>query len=145
MKKIWIAVVGLLALPLLAVAGDWECKLTVKSGVAENVLTFGQKADASNGIDGRYDVPALLRGAVQARFVEGGQGYWRDIKGPGAADWLLSVDVSDAILPVTAVWSGCAIPAGTKVTLEGVGEMAASGSAALGSGKKHYSVKVHAE
>lgn len=148
MKRTLISVnlVVLLALPLLAAASDWECRLAVQAGTATNVLSFGQRSDAHDGNDGRYDVPAMLQGAVQARFFAGGQGYWRDIKGPGRAEWLLRVDVIDITVPVTLSWNDCHVPAGTTVTVSGVGEVTApAGSYVLGAGEKRYDIKVSAE
>lgn len=138
-SRISAKLVVLLALPVLAAASDWECRLAVRAGAATNLLSFGQRSDASAGFDGRYDVPAMLQGAVQARFFAGGQGYWRDIKGPGRSEWLLRVDVSDVSVPVTLSWNDCHVPEGTTVTVAGLGQLTApAGSCVIGRGEKRY-------
>ncbi len=58
----------------------WDAALTIKVLNAENKLSFGQRPDATDGIDGRYDVPALLSGDVMAYFLLDETKYWRDIK-----------------------------------------------------------------
>lgn len=111
--KLLAGVTMLLAGCLLSVASawaadDWEVALKVKAGVAENKLSFGQKADATDGIDGRYDVPAILSGDVRASFLEKGKSYWRDIKAlaPGAiSSWDLQVEATRPG-PVELRWSG---------------------------------------
>ncbi len=62
-------------------AGDgWEMSIKAELLNAGNKLTIGQKPDASDGIDGRYDVPALLAGDIKAYIDLGGDKYWKDIK-----------------------------------------------------------------
>lgn len=65
--------------PAYAVDG-WEANLTVTISTADNKLSFGQRADATDGIDGKYDVPAMLSGDIRAYFLAEKGGYWRDIK-----------------------------------------------------------------
>ena len=58
----------------------WEANLTVTISTADNKLSFGQRAGAADGIDGKYDVPALLSGDIRAYFLTEKGNYWRDIK-----------------------------------------------------------------
>ncbi len=58
----------------------WEASFTVKVLNAENKLSFGQRPDATDGYDGQYDVPAMLRGDIKAYFQDSKTKYWRDIK-----------------------------------------------------------------
>ena len=136
----WLVV--LLLLPVTGWAKDWDCRLAVKSGVAENALTFGQRSDGTAGFDGRYDVPALLRGAVQARFVSGNQGLWRDIKGPGAGEWRLTIEVTDMQQPVILSWQGCPAAEEQELILDGFGRLGPSGSQIIGSGQSHYQLRL---
>lgn len=92
MKKIlWILFgLALLAQPLLAGDG-WETTLKVCVRNAENKLYFGQRPDATDGLDGLYDVPALLSGDIEAYFkLEDGK-YWRDVRADGAKEWTVVV------------------------------------------------------
>ncbi|MDH4226461.1 MAG: hypothetical protein OEV59_01720 [Deltaproteobacteria bacterium] len=98
-----------------AFSGDsWEARITVAAGDAENKLSFGQRADATSGVDGQYDVPALLAGGVKAWFgnVEGP--LWRDIQA-GGASWTLSVEAANNGAKVTLSWDTAKVPSGVKL------------------------------
>ena len=60
----------------------WE--LSIKANVlnAENRLIIGMSPGAGDGIDGRYDVPALLAGDIRAYIELEGREYWKDIRKP---------------------------------------------------------------
>jgi hypothetical protein len=58
----------------------WEANLAVTILNAENRLSFGQRGDATDGIDGKYDVPAMLSGDIRAYFLIDEGSYWRDIR-----------------------------------------------------------------
>src|SRR3989337_206210 len=64
----------------------WEANLTVTISTADNKLSFGKRADAADGIDGKYDVPALLSGDIRAYFLTEKGNYWRDIKSRSPAE-----------------------------------------------------------
>jgi len=59
---------------------EWEMNIIARVLNAENKLTIGQRADATDGMDGRYDVPALLAGDIKAYIELEGQKYWKDIR-----------------------------------------------------------------
>jgi hypothetical protein len=85
---------------------NWQAALTIGIGTAENRLTFGQMADATDGADGKYDVPPMLGGDIKAYFVENEGSYWRDIKS-GNGDvkvWKLNVESGLKGLATTIKW-----------------------------------------
>jgi hypothetical protein len=100
-----------LAASTLAAAQGWEAELTVRAGRAENRLAFGQHPAASAGIDGVFDVPALLAGDLKASFVLAGGKYWRDIRALGAAGWQLRVESSLSDQELSIHWQPTALPA----------------------------------
>jgi len=120
MKYTQILVMSLalsLALPVFSFAAPaWEVGLKVQSGPAKNKLAFGQMVDATDGIDGRYDVEALLRGQVQAYFKTGGKKLWRDIKGAGSS-WDLVVESSLVGETVALSWHPERLPQGGVILL----------------------------
>lgn len=65
---------------ILNAQDSWEMNITARVLNAENRLTIGQRPDASDSIDGRYDVPALLAGDIEAYIELEGDKYWRDIR-----------------------------------------------------------------
>ncbi|MHB1399096.1 MAG: hypothetical protein ACYCYJ_10405 [Trichloromonadaceae bacterium] len=97
-------------------APEWETRLTVRAGSGENRLSFGQRADATDGFDGQYDVPAMLGGTLNAHFdLEAGP-YWRDIKGLQSgqpATWTLEVKSTLKAATVLVSWLNANLPEGT--------------------------------
>ena len=94
-KTIWVLLVAatLAAATLAAEPGfAWEASLEVGVQNARNKLSFGQRPDATDGIDGLYDVPALLSGDIKACFLLEGDKYWRDVKAEGAKQWVLVIE-----------------------------------------------------
>ena len=74
-------------------AEGWEATLKVSVPRAYNRLSFGQKADATDGIDGAYDAPAMLNGDMKAYFKRDDGNYWRDIKAFGGSKrWTVRVE-----------------------------------------------------
>ncbi|MBU0484079.1 MAG: hypothetical protein KKB30_06150 [Proteobacteria bacterium] len=109
----------LLFLPSLAQAGpEWEVNLAISAGSAKSRVSFGAKFDATADKDGRYDVPAMLSGDLQARFIDGGGSLWRDIRGTGhnLEEWRLVVDTSSETA-VTISWDQAGLPAGCWLEL----------------------------
>jgi len=94
---IMLCTIGLLALGTNArAAAGWEIPLTVRAGNAVQHLALGERVDATDGIDGLYDVPALPGGSLRASFDLAGGHFWRDIR-PLSSDhqrWTLSVAVA---------------------------------------------------
>lgn len=59
----------------------WEADLTVSIlHIEANKLSFGQRADATDEKDGRYDIIGILSGDLIAYFPHKDGGYWSDIK-----------------------------------------------------------------
>jgi hypothetical protein len=75
-----LVLTGYLSKKTIYADDGWEANLTVTISTADNKLSFGQRADATDGIDGKYDVPAMLSGDIKAYFLAEKGGYWRDIK-----------------------------------------------------------------
>jgi hypothetical protein len=99
-------------------APDWETRLSVRAGSGENRLSFGQRANATDGFDGQYDVPAMPGGTLNAHFdLEAGT-YWRDIKGlqtGKSAVWTLQVESTLPAETVLLSWPNAALPEGTTL------------------------------
>lgn len=114
MKVIWFFLVGfiLLAAPVFAGEG-WEASFKVSVQNAENKLFFGQKSDATDGIDGKYDVPALLGGDIKAYFLLEDNKYWRDIKAKGARSWTVIVESNLKDKVIKLGWKPEDLPDGT--------------------------------
>ncbi len=92
----------------------WE--LSIKANVlnAENRLIIGQRADASDGIDGRYDVPALLAGDIKAYMEIDGNKYWKSIKEscntPCRKTWNIFIDSEPLGQTIEFSWNSLDIP-----------------------------------
>ncbi|MEW6214946.1 MAG: hypothetical protein AB1478_07075 [Nitrospirota bacterium] len=126
MKKriaIMIAAILLLLLYSAVYAGDdWQVGIKVSVLNAENRLSIGQRPDATDGIDGRYDVPALLSGDIMAYIeLEGGK-YWRDIKGvceiqPCTKEWNIFVESELEGKLINLKWNPSDLPLDMNITL----------------------------
>jgi hypothetical protein len=88
-----ITLVSLYVCPVFA-AIEWETNLTVNIDAADTRLSFGQKEDATDGIDGKYDVPAMLSGDIKAYFSDKEGSFWRDIKKSASSQkrWSMRVE-----------------------------------------------------
>lgn len=123
-KYMAIMTIALLFFLVSAVsAGDgWETTIKVSVLTAENKLVIGQKADASDAIDGRYDVPALLAGDIQAYTGLEGDKYWKDIRQTCNAackkiwDIVIESDLEGEVVKLS--WNSPAIPNGTGVVMK---------------------------
>lgn len=105
--------------PSLATDG-WEINIVVSVGVAENRLSFGQRPDATDGVDGQYDVPAMLSGDVRAYFPNPDGKYWRDIKAmtPGAVKiWEINIESPLTGQMVEVKWKRELLPENARVNL----------------------------
>lgn len=121
-QTIYFSMISLLFLTLTIsqamASADWETRLSVRSGSGENRLSFGQRSDATAGVDGQYEVPSMPGGNLNAWFALEGGAYWRDIKGASSgeqAQWALKVDSSPSAGVVTISWGSTAFPAGSLV------------------------------
>lgn len=99
----------------------WQFEITAKVLNAENRLVVGQEPDASDGLDGMYDVPALLSGDIQAYIDLEGDTYWKDIKEACAAPckktWTLVVESWAEGQTVELGWKPSGMPAGVRMVL----------------------------
>jgi hypothetical protein len=114
-----LLVVFILLLSAPAFAADvWESTLTVSVLQGKNKLYFGQRADATDAIDGKYDAPAMLAGGIKASFVTSKGAYWRDIKAldAGSKVWKLHLEssINDTIF---LRWKPEALPKNRTVVL----------------------------
>jgi hypothetical protein len=94
----------------IASANEWEMTIKAKAGDAENKLVIGQRSDATDGIDGRFDVSAFLAGDIEAYIADvNGEALWKDIKkacdDPCSKSWDLIVDSKTGSETVTVSWS----------------------------------------
>jgi hypothetical protein len=107
---------------VLIAQDEWEMNIKAKCLNAENRLVIGQRPDASDVIDGRYDVPALLSdGLIKAYMeLEGGQ-YWKDIKKtcspPCSKTWNIHVESEDLGEIIELSWDPVNIPGDTRMIL----------------------------
>ena len=102
-----LCTIGLLALGTNArAAAGWELPLTVSAGRAVQHLTLGERADATDGIDGLYEVPALPGGKLRAAFALAGGRYWRDIRPLSARHqcWTVVISAPHSAAEVTVAW-----------------------------------------
>ena len=99
-------------------SNGWETNVIVSSGVAENRLSLGQKSDATDGVDGRYDVTAMFGGDVKAYFDSSIGALWRDIKAlEGRKSWVVNVDSSLKGGNISLKWNAAGFPLGYSVRL----------------------------
>jgi len=93
MKKIKAIITILVILIGANIALAWEARIDIKAGNTETGINIGQRVDATDGIDGLYDVPALLSGNLQAYIKAGNEKLWRDIRREGSDSvWELVIE-----------------------------------------------------
>jgi len=93
MKKIKAIITILVILIGANIALAWEARIDIKAGNTETGINIGQRVDATDGIDGLYDVPALLSGNLQAYIKAGDEKLWRDIRREGSDSvWELVIE-----------------------------------------------------
>lgn len=87
-------------------AAGWEIPLTVSAGRTAQHLSLGERADATNGIDGLYEVPAMPGAGLGAAFLIAGGRYWRDIHSLSPRDqrWTVVVAAPRSVAEVTLSW-----------------------------------------
>jgi hypothetical protein len=122
MKKLTIMIIILVAVTLASISlansvDGWESNLTVTVMNADNRLSFGQQADATDGMDGQYEVPAMLSGDIRAYFICNGAKIWRDIQAVGQNPkvWDLVIETSYTGKDVELRWNAASLPEGTTL------------------------------
>jgi hypothetical protein len=123
-KKAALTAVFSVAISMPVMAADWDVKIKALTATyAENRISFGQRSDATDGFDGKYDVPAFIEGDISAYFphtewTEPAKLYWRDIKAPDLQkSWLFTVESVLNNTNITLSWDSTRIPQGFTATL----------------------------
>jgi len=117
------AILSLLLFNLVFAGGGWHTDIRVRLLDAENRLIIGQRPEAADEWNARYDVPALLFGDIMAYIEEPGGGrYWRKIKNyrEGYLDtkiWDLVVESPLEGEMVKLNWNSSNFPTGMKIIL----------------------------
>jgi hypothetical protein len=118
------ALLGCILLAGSVWAGDeWRMELRIAVENARTRLVVGQHPEATDGVDGRWEIPALLSGRIQAFIARRGEGrYWQDLaavceESPCARRWYIVVDAQAVGRTVTLTWDPAALPAGARVFL----------------------------
>lgn len=117
---ILLSITSLLSTSAFATMDEgWEMSLTVAVGKAENRVSFGQRPDATDGVDGKYDVPPMLGGAMSASLTGGGASLWRDIRSGDSGDktWVLQIESDLAKETALLTWNPREIPEGAVLML----------------------------
>jgi hypothetical protein len=117
-------------------AAGWEIQLTVSAGRIAQHLSFGERANATDGIDGLYEVPAMPGAGLRAAFLISGGRYWRDIRplSVHAQHWTLVVAAPRTATEVTLNWG--TLPRGRGLIARLTD--AASGRSVDAIGRHHY-------
>jgi len=124
-KKIGIVVIALIIqitlLDRLNAQDGWEINIKAKILNAENKLTIGQRPDATDGIDGKYDIPGLLAGDIKAYIELEGDKYWRDIRQscntPCKKTWNIIVESGIQGQLIELSWNSSDIPRDASMVL----------------------------
>lgn len=99
----------------------WQVTVRAKVLNAENKLIVGQKVDATDTIDGRYDIPAFLAGDIQAYIDLEGQTYWSDIKQmcsvPCKKNWSMVIESNKIGEIIKLTWNISDIPTNMSLLL----------------------------
>ncbi len=99
----------------------WEMNITMKLLNAKNRLTIGQRPDASDAVDGKYDVPALLSGDIKAYMELESNKYWKNIKEscnpPCKKAWNIFVDSEAWGQIIEVSWNSLNIPYDVSIIL----------------------------
>jgi len=122
-EKIAIITASLLLLlcSIVFASDGWQTDIKVSVLNAENRLTIGQKPDATDGIDGRYDIPAFLAGDIQAYIELNGEQYWKDIKGictqACTKQWDIFIESELEGKTINLKWNPLELPLDMNITL----------------------------
>ena len=122
--RIFIAVLLAWSTSIPASAEEWEAQIVASTADgAENSLYFGQKPDATDGYDSRYEVRALLGGDIEAYFPHAewdvlAERFWRDIKAPAQLkSWVFEVKTAVSGTETILKWDPLKLPEGYAVEL----------------------------
>ena len=102
---------------------SWQLDIKVSVLDAQNRLSLGQKLDATDGWNARYDVPAILSGDIKAYLEEpAGRKYWRKFKGscdrhPCIKTWdaIVESELKDQVIKME--WNPSSFPAEMTIAL----------------------------
>lgn len=101
----------------------WEVNLLVSDGNARNKLSLGMKPDATDEVDGKYDVAAMLAGDIKAWIDLGNRTLWRDIRalelGKKVA-WEIKVESARVGQRIEIKWRQTRLPLNGKVYLKDI-------------------------
>lgn len=107
----------LTAMPIQAQnQSGWETNLIISINQVENKIGIGQNSNATNLMDGAFDVPALLAGILRVYSLTDEKSLWRDIRGIGENSWTINVETSDKGI-VTIKWDTNLLPENSTLTL----------------------------
>ena len=101
----------------------WQADIKVSVLDAQNRLSLGQKIDATDGWNAKYDVPALLFGDIMAYLEEPeGRKYWRKFRGscdgrPCVKTWGAVVESDSEGQTVKMEWNFSSFPADMTISL----------------------------
>lgn len=108
---------------LVSAAEGWQADIKVNLKDAQNRLFIGQRSDATDGWNARYDVPAILSGDIMAYIEEpeGGK-YWRKFKGSCEGyscikKWDVLVESKLAGQIIKLSWNPSSFPPGMTILL----------------------------
>jgi len=102
---------------------SWQTDIKVSVLDAQNRLSLGQKIDATDGWNARYDVPALLFGDIMAYLVEpAGTKYWRKFRGscdghPCLKKWDAVIESDLGGQTIKMEWNFSSFPADMTISL----------------------------
>jgi hypothetical protein len=129
-------------------ADAWQADIKIGVQNAEIRLVVGQSPDATDGIDGAYDIPALLAGDIQSCLILEGKEYWKDIKSSsGNKTWDFTVESELAGKDINIKWNPARVPSDMKVMLTDMNTGTAmdmrsqSGYTYQNTGKRQFSIK----
>lgn len=124
MARILLAMLLAWSISIPASAEEWEVQIVASTPAgAENSLYFGQKPDATDGYDSRYEVRAMLGGDIEAYFPHAewdvlAEHFWRDIKAPDQMkSWVFEVKTALGGTETILKWNPSKLPEGYAVEL----------------------------
>ena len=124
MERMFPAVLLAWSISIPASAEEWEAQIVASTpDGAENRLYFGQKPDATDGYDSRYEVRAILSGDIEAYFPHTewdvlAEHFWRDIKAPDQMkSWVFEVGTALSGVEIMLEWVPSELPEGYVVEL----------------------------
>lgn len=121
---IYFAIISQITLAAGISSGSDDWIMTMKIGVlnAESKLIIGQMADATDSIDNRFDIAALLSGDINAYLTADNKAMWQDIKaicsGTCSKTWDIIIESGLAGRTITIHWRQSDIPAGITLRLK---------------------------